>query len=499
MVVAVTNGGNGRCGPEWVAPIDGLKPIVGASGGVNANDRAIVGLVMGAHAMVHTYELSIPILVSVWLVEFDTISVLSATFPVNAATLGVVVSAGYALFGLGALLAGVLADAYGSRPLIALCLFGMGGSFLLLGLAPGVVVIALALVCWGAAASVYHPSGLALISKGVHERGSAFAYHGMAGNLGIALGPLATTVVLLAFGWRTVVGLLAIPALIAGLFALRADIDETAAVGAAEGGAGEQVADGGERERSEHEPRRSAERSDDGTADDGAADDDPTEDDGGTATGGIESFGEFLDRSKALFGGVFVLVFWVAMLSGLYYRGVLTFLPEILSEFPAFRPVEFAGSELQPGRYFYAGLLMVGVLGQYVGGRLTDRVRPAAGIAGGYGALAVLAVLFLPVARVGVVPLLVVGAALGFFLFLVQPLYQAAIAEFSPPEARGVSYGYTYLGVFGIGALGGTIAGAILTAFSPPVLFATLAGFGVLAALLGVAVVTRTGGSLTTA
>lgn len=451
---------------------------------MNGNDRAIVGLVMGAHAMVHTYELSIPILVSVWLVEFDTVSVLSASFPVNAATLGVVVSAGYALFGLGALLAGVLADAYGSRPLIALCLFGMGGSFLLLGLAPGVVVIALALVCWGAAASVYHPSGLALISKGVHERGSAFAYHGMAGNLGIALGPLATTLALLAFGWRTVAGLLAIPALIAGLFALRADIDETAAVGTTAGGAEGRATDGG--------------TTDGGTSDEETTDDEPTKGGTDTETGGIESFDEFLSSSKALFGGVFVLVFGVAMLSGLYYRGVLTFLPEILSEFPAFRPVEFAGSELQPGRYFYAGLLMVGVLGQYVGGRLTDHVRPAAGVAGGYGVLAVLAVLFLPVARVGVVPLLVVGAVLGFFLFFVQPLYQAAIAEFSPPEARGVSYGYTYLGVFGIGALGGTIAGAILTAFSPTVLFAVLAGFGALAALLGVAIVVRTEGSLTT-
>ncbi|EMA47566.1 MFS transporter [Halococcus saccharolyticus] len=436
---------------------------------MNGNDRAIVGLVMGAHAMVHTYELSIPILVSVWLVEFDTIAVLSAEFPVNAATLGVVVSAGYALFGLGALLAGVLADTYGSRPLIALCLFGMGGSFLLLGLAPGVVVIALALVCWGAAASVYHPSGLALISKGVHERGSAFAYHGMAGNLGIALGPLATTVALLAFDWRAVVGLLAIPALIAGLFALRADIDETAAVGASEDGVENAAADGGERERSE-----------------------------GEETGGIRSFGEFLASSKALFTGVFVLVFGVAMLSGLYYRGVLTFLPEILTKFPAFQPVEIAGSELQPERYFYAGLLMVGVLGQYVGGRLTDYIRPAAGIAGGYGVLGALAILFLPVARAGIVPLLIVGAALGFFLFFVQPLYQAAIAEFSPPEARGISYGYTYLGVFGIGALGGTIAGAILTALSPAALFATLAGFGALAALLGVAVLVRTEGSLTT-
>ena len=423
---------------------------------MQGNDRSIVGLVSTAHAMVHTYELSIPILVSVWLTEFDTISLLSYEFPVNAATLGIVVSVGYALFGLGAPLAGVLADAYGSRALIVTCLFGMGGSFLLLGLAPGVAVIALALVVWGAAASVYHPSGLSLISKGVHERGSAFAYHGMAGNLGIALGPLATTLALLLLDWRAVVGLLAVPAVVAGLFALRVDIDETAAVGATDGG--------------------------------NARED---EDDGAGATGEITSLSAFLTRSKALLAGGFVLVFGVAMLSGLYYRGVLTFLPEILGEFPALQPIDLAGQRLRPERYFYAGLLMVGVLGQYAGGRLTDRMRPELGIVAGYGTLCVLAVLFLPVAGIGIAPLLVVGAALGFFLFFVQPLYQATIADYTPPEARGISYGYTYLGVFGVGALGGTIAGGILTLISPAVLFATLAAFAGLAALLGFVLLSR--------
>ena len=54
---------------------------------VNSNDRSIVGLLMLAHGMVHTYELSIPILVAIWLVEF----------PVSTAALGAVVSIGYAL------------------------------------------------------------------------------------------------------------------------------------------------------------------------------------------------------------------------------------------------------------------------------------------------------------------------------------------------------------------------------------------------------------------
>jgi MFS family permease len=434
---------------------------------VNANDRSIVGLVMGAHAMVHTYELSIPILVTVWLAAFDSVSLFGLTMPVNAATLGIVVSVGYALFGLGAPLAGVLADAYGSQVLIVTGLFGMGGSFLLLGLAPSVLVIALALVVWGAAASVYHPSGLSLISKGVHERGSAFAYHGVAGNLGTALGPLATTLALLLFDWRTVVAALAVPALVAGLVALRADIDETAAAGSVRA-----ETDGGK------------------PADDAVADDE-TKPEAADASGSVRSLSEFLTSSKVLFAGGFVVVFGVAVLSGLYYRGVLTFLPEILSGIPAFGAVEIAGREMQPGRYFYVGLLMVGVLGQYAGGRLTDHIRPEVGIVAGYSALAVLAVLFVVAAGAGLVPLLVVGAALGFALFFVQPQYQAAIADYTPPAARGISYGYTYFGVFGVGALGGVVAGGLLTTFSPGVLFGTLAVFGVLAAVLGLVLLRR--------
>jgi MFS family permease len=440
------------------------------SSAVNANDRSIIGLVMGAHAMVHTYELSIPILVSVWLTEFDTVSFFALTFPVNTATLGVLVSVGYALFGLGAPLAGVLTDAYGSQVLIIIGLFGMGGSFLLLGLAPGVAVIALALVVWGAAASVYHPSGLSLISKGVHERGSAFAYHGVAGNLGTALGPLITTLALLVLDWRTVVIVLAVPAVMAGLVTLRVDIDETAAAGTA----GRAEADGGE-PTNDREARA-------GTEHDGEQ---------AGASGSVRSLSEFLTSSKVLFASGFIVVFGVAILSGLYYRGVLTFLPEILSGISAFRPVEVAGRRMQPGRYFYVGLLMVGVLGQYAGGRLTDYTRPEIGIVAGYGVLAVLAVLFVVATQTGIIPLLVVGAALGFTLFFVQPQYQAAIADYTPPTARGISYGYTYLGVFGVGALGGAIAGALLSAFSPRVLFATLAVFGALASGLGISLLRR--------
>jgi MFS family permease len=396
---------------------------------VNANDKSITGLVMVGHSLVHTYELSIPILVTVWLLEFST----------TEATIGLVVTAGYALFGAGALPGGMLADTFGSQRVIAACLLGMSGSFLVLSVAPSIPFVTLALLLWGIAASVYHPSGLSLISKGVEARGSAFAYHGMAGNAGIAFGPLATTLLLIPFEWRTVVGLLAVPAAAGGLYALRANVDETAEVAA----------------------------------------------DGDGRASAASSLDEFLTDSRALFSGAFIGIFLIVIMSGLFYRGVLTFLPEVLSEFESFAPVTVGREELEPARYAYVGLLMVGMAGQYVGGMLTDRIRPETGLAVAFAVLAALAIAFVPAANAGLATFLVVAAALGFTLFVVQPLYQATVAEYTPAGTRGLSYGFTYLGTFGVGALGGTLAGAVLTYGSSLILFLVLAGIAVFASATG--------------
>jgi MFS family permease len=404
--------------------------------------------------LVHTYEFAIPVLIPIWIATFDT----------SAALVGIVVTVGLSLFGLGSLPAGVLADRVGSKPLLVACLLGMGGAFLLLGIAPNLIVLTLALVFWGAAASVHHPAGLSLVTKGVEKRGNAFAYHGTAGNVGTATGPLLTTLLLFAFAenWRFVAAVLAVPALVGAFLAFRIDVDESAAVRPA-------ATDGGE-------------DSGDGTAA-GDGGDAGTDEDGSTAKGqpGIDSLEEFLSTSKVLLASAFLLVFGVVMLSGLYYRGALTFLPALLSGFDAISPVSVLGRTLEPANYVFTGLLAVGVFGQYAGGKLTDRIDLELGLLIGYGTLALIAVVYLPAASAGLLPLLALSAVLGFFLFFVQPFYQATVAEYTPPEARGLSYGYTYLGVFGVGALGASVAGGILTYFSQFVLFVVLAAFALAA------------------
>ena len=397
---------------------------------MNANDRSIVALVMTGHGLVHTYELSIPIFMTAWLAEFG----------VSEATLGGLVGTGYALFGIGALPGGVLVDRFGSRRLIALCFAGMGGAFVLLGLLPGIWGIAMALVAWGTAASVYHPAGLALISTGVRQRGRGLAWHGIAGNVGIAGGPLATALLLLVFDWPVVAVLLGLPALVAAVGAWRASFDEHAAV-----------------------DRREA-------PDDTATPSAPEE----------ASLAVLWRQSTHLFASGFAGVFALVAVSGLYYRGMLTFLPDLLTPlFTVDLPIE-----VEAGRYVYAGLLAVGIGGQYVGGRLSDRAGTEWILAGALTVLAGVAVVFLPVAGLGTSGLLVMSTVLGFFLFVVQPLYQATVAEYTPPDARGLSYGYTYLAVFGVGAAGAALAGGLLHGGGPPLLFGGLAGIAGLGAAL---------------
>jgi len=410
---------------------------------MNDNSRSIVLFAGISHAIVHTYELSIPILVTIWLVEF----------PVSTATVGVIVSIGYALFGIGALPGGILADRWGSRRLIVGCLAGMGLSFLLLSIAPGILTIAIALAAWGIAASVYHPSGLSLISTGVDDRGSAFAYHGMAGNIGIAFGPLLTALLLLTFDWRMATRLLVLPTVVAIGYALTTDFNESAAVS---------VEGGTEQPASESEEM---------------------------------SFSKFITDSRALFTAGFALAMVIVILNGLFYRGMLTFLPDVLDQFlppitdyiQLFDPNSPIAEEFTLSSYLYAALLTIGIGGQYVGGKVSDRIPSTTGLTVVFGALMVVTIGFVPAASGGIGTLLVVSGLLGFLLFALQPLYQATIADHSPPGDRGLSYGYTYLMSFGIGAAGAAIAGFLLSVVTTDGTFLALAVFPALGSLFALA------------
>ncbi len=422
---------------------------------MNADDRRLILFTSGAHGLVHTYELSIPILMTVWLVEFST----------TAALLGGLVTVGYGLFGVGALPGGVLVDRFGSKPLIIACLFGMAGSFVVMSLSPSLLLIGVAVALWGAAASVYHPAGLALLSKSVDRPGIALGYHGMGGNVGIALGPLVTALLLLRFDWQLVAAALAIPAIGAAVYGLTVDLNETRHSGVA--------ADGGD---------------DNTTADTETTGDSNSNSDSEDTSKGEVSLTTIVSDTRILLTGSFVLVLLIVTLNGLYYRAFLTFLPDLLGDFldglvtlQLVDPESPYAEEFDLARYLYVGILMVGIGGQYIGGQVADRIATERGLAYVLATLAVLALLFVP-ATASVWTFLAVSLLLGVVLFSVQPLSQATVAAYSNPETRGISFGYTYLAIFGVGALGAGLAGTVLTVASVQVLFIVLAAISAVAA-----------------
>ncbi|SIS21338.1 MFS transporter [Natronorubrum thiooxidans] len=411
--------------------------------GLNTNDRSIAGFTMAGHSLVHWFETSIPIFLVVWLAEFD----------VSVALLGIIVALGYAPFGLGALPGGILADRYGTKRLILLCLLGMSASFIILALASiadSIYAIAVGLVLWGVAASIYHPAGLALISTGVDERGTVFAWHGIAGNVGIALGPFVAATLLIFLEWQYVAAILAVPGVLAALYGLQADFDPTAAV----------------------------------------------EDDVEAGPNDEMTLSDLLSNSRTLFASAFAVVFAIVTFEGLFYRGMLTYLPEILHGLPVMGDIALgAGLEgIQPADYIYVGLLVVGMAGQYAGGKLTNRIAAERGLLSIFVILAVLALVFVPVTSLGLLPLLALCGVIGFFLFAIQPFYQEAVAVHTPADTRGLSYGYTYLGEFGFGSASIALGGFVLGSFQLMAFFAMLSVFALIGAALSFGLYVRLNG-----
>ncbi|MFP9190450.1 MFS transporter [Natronosalvus vescus] len=395
------------------------------------NDRAIAAFTSLGHGTFHGLELAIPLFVPLWLAEFDA----------SPTALGLVVAIGYALIGFVAPLAGVLADRYGSKRIVLVSIGGMGLAFSALSAASSLATLAAVLIVWGTAAGLYHPAGLSLISRGATRRGSVLAWHGAGGNLGMVIVPLAVVFLLLVVDWRTAAVVLVVPAALCVTvgFLLEFETHEI---------------------RDEHTK--------------------PSD----SATRVHTSLRRFLRDTRTLFVGGFLLILAIQMVYGTYYRGIFTFLPDVLGDLPVFAPVAVGAHELEASQLAYSGLLLIGVFGQYAGGMLSDRRQPEWVLLATVATLTVASLLFVPAANAGLLPLLVICAILGFCIYAFAPVVQILVADYVADHQHGLSYGYVYLGTFGVGAGGAAIAGATLEWGGTTALFAVLAGLVALCAVL---------------
>ena len=109
---------------------------------------------------------------------------------------------GMILFGATAPLAGLLSDKYGRIPLMIIYHFGIGFSAIIASMSSSPIQLAISLGLIGLFASIYHPVGIAMLLQRSGLVGLRLGINGVWGNMGIAIAPVVTGVILYYGDWR---------------------------------------------------------------------------------------------------------------------------------------------------------------------------------------------------------------------------------------------------------------------------------------------------------
>ncbi|MBL4748890.1 MAG: MFS transporter [Magnetovibrio sp.] len=109
---------------------------------------------------------------------------------------------GNVLYGVGAPVAGWLADKWSAAGMMVLYYGGMGTGMVLTGLSDTPLQLALCLTLTGVFGSIYHPVGFAWLISQVKKRGTALGINGVFGTIGPSVAALSAGVLTDAFSWR---------------------------------------------------------------------------------------------------------------------------------------------------------------------------------------------------------------------------------------------------------------------------------------------------------
>ena len=156
------------------------------------NEKIIIVITGASHLLVHSLMLTLPSLIPLIRDEFN----------VGIDTLGFVVSISALFFGLGAIPAGWIDRYLGKKRLLMIYQLGSAISALIIVFSPNFFSLVLGLSFMGLFCSIYHPTGLTLISQRISNVSRGMAVHGMFGSMGSALGPLSAVLIAGSFSWR---------------------------------------------------------------------------------------------------------------------------------------------------------------------------------------------------------------------------------------------------------------------------------------------------------
>lgn len=371
---------------------------------MTSREKSILAAVSLVHGLVHSYMLVFP---TIYLS-------LGNALGLNFASVGFVGMASYMAFGFGALPTGFLSDRLGARRLLVLCVAGMAASSLVAFTARTTASVVVALVLLGLFGSLYHPSGLSLISTSIKDLGRALGIHGTAGTVGEACAPIIAGVVTARFGWNYSylgLGLVGIGALVLLIAILRR-------IGPPE------------------EPHPAERRE---------------------------------SRDFKWITSDLVTIYAMGVVYGLTYRVLMTFFPPYLSE-----RVSYIGGDVKRLGIVSSGIMVFSLIGPLLGGHLaTGRKAIERNLIVIFSLLGAAAVGFYFLSDVGLI-LVAIPSVLLIFCF--QPLQNVLVAKVSPRGVRGRAYGINSTVSFGIGASAAGIGGVFGERFGVRSVFLLMLG-----------------------
>ncbi|MCS7168476.1 MAG: MFS transporter [Gemmatales bacterium] len=355
------------------------------------HELAMVALSSLGHTLCHIGELAITGALTAIRRQFDLDPRLVTSLPYL----------GYVLLGLGAIPTGLAVDRWGSGRVLKWYFFALTVAAALVALANSPLSLFIALTILGTVLSVYHPAGIALLASGVRRREWALGVNGVAGSIGVAVGPFLGALWTGLGYWQGAFWTIALISLLAGYLM---------------------------RPLSKPLPISSGSKS---THDQNSV--------------------QLINRPLPWIA--IALLYLCMVLGGLNYRVLVTALPIHLTG-DATQAQAFA-----KGGLFIFAILLAGTIGQYGSGCLAQRFGPLP-----IYTLAVLlmAPLAAGLASVNHMVLTIpIAAGLAVALFAQQPVENSLLAEGTSARRWGLSYGAKFALTFGIGALGAPLVGFI--------------------------------------
>lgn len=408
-------------------------------------EKLIMGTTVVSHSLTHVAELTFPS--TALLVTHDLLEQGKGYAEIGMATF---ISA--LLFGLAALPSGRLVDKLGARRVLLIFLFGTGLSLMALSFSFDFTVFTVLLALVGLFSGLYHPAGTTMISLGIREHGKAMGAHGVGGNLGLAVTPVFAASLARALGdWRYAYFMIGTLPILLGLFILF----RLTEVG------NKEEADGGDEDECNNDA----------------------------------DAGRFKDSSILV--APLVLFFVMAVFNGMTYRGLMTFLPSYFAEKVQvdWQALEFLsrgpGEDMQViiGGVVTTFILLLGVLGQYTGGNLADRVKKEKLFC---SVFFITAPILLSLAFLDGLALVAVTGLFAFLYFANQPVGNSTLPRYTSPKVRGLVFGAFFFTNFGAGSIMSWIAGETGERFELSYIFYIFAACLLTAGLVGIFLALRT-------